>query len=54
MNDLTARQQQILDFIREHSAENGMPPSRAEISAAFGFQSRSGAQRPNGRGAYRR
>ena len=45
MNDLTARQQQILDFIREHSAENGMPPSRAEISDAFGFLSRSGAQR---------
>ena len=45
MNDLTKRQQQILDFIREHNAENGLPPSRAEISAAFGFQSRNGAQR---------
>jgi repressor LexA len=45
MNDLTERQQEILAFIREHSEQNGMPPSRAEISSAFGFQSRYAAQR---------
>lgn len=45
MDDLTERQQEILAFIREHSEQNGMPPSRAEISAAFGFQSRYAAQR---------
>ena len=45
MDDLTERQQEILAFIRDHSAQNGMPPSRAEISSAFGFQSRYAAQR---------
>ncbi len=45
MDNLTERQQEILAFIREHSEQNGMPPSRAEISAAFGFQSRYAAQR---------
>jgi len=45
MSELTDRQREILAFIREHSAKTGMPPSRAEISTAFGFQSRYGAQR---------
>ena len=45
MDELTNRQREILAFIREHSAQNGMPPSRAEISSAFGFQSRYAAQR---------
>jgi repressor LexA len=45
MDDLTDRQREILAFIREHSTQNGMPPSRAEISSAFGFQSRYAAQR---------
>ncbi len=37
MNKLTARQQQILDFIRDHLAREGLPPTHEEIAAAFGF-----------------
>jgi repressor LexA len=36
---LTARQQQILDFIRDHQEARGIAPSRAEIQAHFGFAS---------------
>ncbi|KAF7599850.1 MAG: repressor LexA [Candidatus Dactylopiibacterium carminicum] len=42
--ELTRRQQDILDFIREQIARNGMPPTRAEISAAFGFASPNAAE----------
>lgn len=41
---LTPRQQSILDFIREHIRAEGMPPTRAEISAAFGFASPNAAE----------
>ena len=41
MSDLTPRQQQILEFIRDHVQENGMPPTRAEIARALGFKSAS-------------
>jgi len=34
---LTGRQQQILDFLREYLAREGMPPTQAEIAARFGF-----------------
>lgn len=44
MNPLTPRQTEILDFIRRHIAEQGMPPTRAEIVAAFGFRSRTAAE----------
>ena len=37
MNPLTPRQQQILDFIREQLAHEGLPPTHEEIAAAFGF-----------------
>jgi repressor LexA len=37
MNPLTARQQQILDFIRDHLTREGLPPTHEEIAAAFGF-----------------
>jgi repressor LexA len=36
---LTDRQQQILDFIRDHHAFRGIAPSRAEIQQHFGFAS---------------
>ncbi len=36
---LTARQQQILDFIRDQQLERGITPSTAEIQAEFGFAS---------------
>ncbi len=44
MHDLTARQQQILQFIRERIDETGMPPTRAEIAQQFGFRSPNAAE----------
>ncbi len=44
MNTLTARQQEILDFIRERIGSDGVPPSLAEIAEAFGFADPSSAQ----------
>jgi repressor LexA len=41
---LTARQQQILDWIRAHLESNGMPPTRAEIAAGLGFSTSSSAE----------
>lgn len=34
---LTARQQQIVDFLRQYLASEGMPPTQAEIATRFGF-----------------
>lgn len=34
---LTGRQQQIVDFLRQYQAREGMPPTQAEIAARFGF-----------------
>jgi repressor LexA len=44
MSDLTPRQRQILDFIRERVDESGMPPTRAEIALALGFKSANAAE----------
>jgi repressor LexA len=44
MDTLTPRQQQILDFLREWIAENGMPPTRLEMCAALGFRSPNAAE----------
>jgi repressor LexA len=41
---LTARQQQILDWIRGHMDATGMPPTRAEIAAGLGFATASSAE----------
>jgi repressor LexA len=41
---LTARQQQILDWIRAHIDAHGMPPTRAEIAAGLGFSTASSAE----------
>jgi repressor LexA len=41
---LTARQQQILDWIRMHLEVHGMPPTRAEIAAGLGFSTPSSAE----------
>jgi repressor LexA len=38
------RQQQILDLIRRHLERYGVPPSRAEITAALGLRSVNGVQ----------
>lgn len=41
---LTARQQQILDWIRGHIEVMGMPPTRAEIATGLGFSTPSSAE----------
>lgn len=42
--NLTPRQSEILEFIRQHLADGGLPPTRAEIAARFGFQSPNAAE----------
>ncbi len=41
---LTARQQQILDWIRSFIESRGMPPTRAEIATGLGFSTASSAE----------
>jgi repressor LexA len=41
---LTARQSEILELIRDHIAEQGCPPTRAEIAATLGFRSANAAE----------
>ncbi|MBL8376979.1 MAG: transcriptional repressor LexA [Burkholderiales bacterium] len=41
---LTSRQSEILDFIRDTVKRTGLPPTRAEISATFGFRSPNAAE----------
>ncbi len=43
-HDLTARQTEILDYIRETVISTGMPPTRAEICTTFGFKSPNAAE----------
>jgi repressor LexA len=43
-DDLTARQKEILDFIRNTMEVLGAPPTRAEIADAFGFASPNAAE----------
>lgn len=44
MRDLTARQQEILALIRQHIADTGFPPTRAEIANQLGFRSPNAAE----------
>jgi len=44
MSELTPRQRQILEFIQDAIAANGMPPTRAEIAEALGFRSANAAE----------
>lgn len=44
MPDLTPRQREILELIRDFVAEFGMPPTRAEIAAELGFRSANAAE----------
>ncbi|WP_428240866.1 transcriptional repressor LexA [Gynuella sp.] len=44
MVKLTARQQQVFDFIKSYLDDNGMPPTRAEIAAKLGFRSPNAAE----------
>lgn len=43
MEQLTRRQTQILDFIRDAIEDNGYPPTLAEIAGHFGFRSHNAA-----------
>lgn len=40
---LTARQSQVLDFIKQHINEEGIAPTRSEIALAMGFRSKTAA-----------
>ena len=44
MDELTPKQQQIFDFIRRAIERSGLPPTRSEIQAAFGFRSPNAAE----------
>lgn len=43
MQALTPRQAQVLSLIRDHLAQFGMPPTRAEIAEELGFKSANAA-----------
>jgi repressor LexA len=43
MSQLTDRQKEVLEFIRQQQRETGLPPSSREIQAHFGFQSQTAA-----------
>lgn len=44
MNKLTARQTQVLDFIRSYIDETGYPPTRADIAHELGFKSANASE----------
>lgn len=44
MEKLTARQQQVLDVIKDHIEDTGYPPTRAEIAKSLGFKSPNAAE----------
>ncbi len=44
MSKLTPRQEEILEFIKDFSYDEGYPPTRAEIAEAFGFRSPNAAE----------
>lgn len=41
---LTARQQEIFDFVKQHIETTGMPPTRVEIAREIGFKSPNAAE----------
>tara|TARA_B110000305_G_C19031327_1_gene443892 strand:+ start:29 stop:622 length:594 start_codon:yes stop_codon:yes gene_type:complete len=44
MIKLTARQQQVLNIIRQHIDQTGFPPTRADIAKELGFKSANAAE----------
>ena len=42
--ELTPRQHQVPELIRQAIEETGMPPTRAEIAPALGFRSANAAE----------
>lgn len=45
MDQLTERQAEILNFVRETLRDKGAPPTRADIARVFGFSSPNAAER---------
>ena len=44
MKDLTVRQQQILNYIKDHLSLTGFPPTRSDIANEMGFKSPNAAE----------
>lgn len=44
MNKLTARQSEVLEFIRSYIDETGYPPTRADIAKELGFKSANASE----------
>jgi repressor LexA len=44
MRELTARQQEILELIKQYITDTGFPPTRAEIAEKLGFKSANAAE----------
>ncbi|MFV0277270.1 MAG: transcriptional repressor LexA [Parahaliea sp.] len=44
MEQLTRRQQQVLDIVRQHIGDTGFPPTRADIARELGFKSANAAE----------
>ena len=44
MQNLTARQEEVLSLIRNHLEETGYPPTRADIAKQLGFKSANAAE----------
>lgn len=44
MKELTARQSEVLAYIREYMSDEGMPPTRAEIANKLGFRSANASE----------
>jgi repressor LexA len=44
MENLTARQAQVLDLIKQYIADTGYPPTRADIARELGFKSPNAAE----------
>jgi len=44
MKDLTIRQQQILNYIKDHLSLTGFPPTRSDIANEMGFKSPNAAE----------
>ncbi|MFK8019425.1 MAG: transcriptional repressor LexA [Pseudomonadales bacterium] len=44
MIKLTARQQQVLNLVKQHIEETGYPPTRADIAQELGFKSANAAE----------
>lgn len=44
MNNLTARQREVLRWVKQFATLNGYAPTRAELAQAFGFRSLNAAE----------